>query len=1040
MINLYSLRSALLFRPTWHALLCCLLTVPALCVQGYNPVPALFPGAFTRSDRLRAELTVSGRVTDATTNEALAGCTVVLKGTQRGTTTDANGSFRIVVPDENRGDGPAVLVIGFIGFVSQEVLVGNRTTLNVALAPSASELAQVVVIGYGTTTKKDATGALTTVKSTDFNRGIINSPEQLLQGKVAGVNVTSASGEPGGRQAITVRGPGGVRTGSTPLFVLDGIPLDNSNTGGASSSLNPLNFLNPQDIESIDVLKDASATAIYGARGANGVVLITTKKGKAGTSNLTLSSNVGISNMARPLSVFSTDEYRRQVVAVGGVLDDQKAATDWQREISRTAITQDYNVGLSGGTERLTYYGSLSVQNQEGILKNSRFNRYTGRFNASQKFLEDRLTLDVNLTASQTVNERPPVASSAGGAQPGGTSSNIIGDAIAANPTYPAYDATGTPARYQAFTNPLVTLNLQKDVTTINRVVANVSPSLKITKDLVYKLNLGVDNASSTRDLQALASTVPQQDGRLESIYGNNQNVLIENYFTYTRGWSNHNLTALLGHSFQKFKIRERNWSINKFPISPIEPINNAGLGQDLTLANNRPGGFALENELQSFFSRINYQYRDRYLFTATVRADGSSKFGANNKYGVFPSFSAGWRLSEEAFLQSGPFSDLKIRAGWGQTGNQEIPSKITQALFTSTVGPTTSYPLDASTSYPAGTTYTRFANPDIQWEISTQTDVGLDFGLFKGALTGTIDYFRKVSGKILLEVIPADPIQPAATFWTNVPDMTITNQGLELGLNYRYVSQRGFRFDVGGNLTFINNVVRNSPYSVITSGSATGAGLTSATINGYVNDQPIGTFFLREYTGIDEKGLSRYRDVDGDGIGGTDKDRIAAGSALPTRQFNLNSSVSYKGFDLTANFNGVSGNKLYDNTANAFFYRARLVKGLNGPAEAIGESNESINNSAPVSTRFLKDGAFFRLNNLTLGYTLNPRLIGMNRWISGIRLSATGQNLFVITKYNGYDPEVNTDRTVNGISSYGIDYLSYPKARSVVFGLNLTF
>ncbi|MFD1141557.1 SusC/RagA family TonB-linked outer membrane protein [Larkinella insperata] len=1001
---------------------CILLAILLLTVEGKSQILAATKTPVSSKNKTVVEITVSGRVTDAATNEPLAGCNVVLKGTQRGATTDANGDYRIAVPDAG-----SVLVFGFIGFVSQELTVGSRTTINVALKASASELNQVVVIGYGTTTKKDATGALTTLKSTEFNRGIINSPEQLLQGKVAGVNVTSASGEPGGRQTITVRGPGGVRTGSTPLFVLDGIPLDNSSTGGSSSPLNPLNFLNPQDIESIDVLKDASATAIYGARGANGVILITTKKGKSGTSNLTVSANVGVSNVANYLPVFSADEYRQQVTGLNGTLDDQKASTDWQREISRTAITQDYNLSLSGGAEKLTYYGSLSVQNQEGVLKNSQFNRYTGRFNASQKFLEDRLVLDVNLTASQTRNQRPPTES-------------IVGAALAANPTFPAYDATGAPARYQAFTNPVLTLDLQKDITTINRVVANISPSFKITDDLVYKLNLGVDNASSTRDLQSLANLVPQQDGRLESIYGTNQNILIENYFTYNRSWDNHSLTALLGHSYQKFMIRERIWSINKFPISPIEPINNAGLGQDLTLANNRPSGSALENELQSFFSRVNYQYKDRYLLTATVRADGSSKFGANNKYGVFPSFSAGWRLSDEPFLRSGPFTDLKIRAGWGQTGNQEIPAKITQALFTSQVSASTSYPLDGTTTYPAGTTYTRFANPDIQWEVSTQTDVGLDFGLFKGALTGTLDYFRKVSGKILLEVIPADPIQPAATYWTNVPDMTITNQGVELGLNYRYASKGGFRLDLGGNITFIKNRVNKSPYSVITSGSASGSGLTSATVNGYVNGQPIGTFFLREYLGIDENGISRYRDTDGDGNAGTDKDRIAAGSALPTRQFNFNASASYKGFDLTANFNGVSGNKIYDNTANSLFYRARLVKGLNTTPEGIGEPNESINNSAPVSTRFLKDGGFFRLNNLTLGYNLNPQLIGMKRWISNVRLSATGQNLFVITKYNGYDPEVNTDRTVNGISSYGIDYLSYPKARSFVFGLNVTF
>ncbi|WP_332369537.1 TonB-dependent receptor [Spirosoma telluris] len=966
-----------------------------------------------------ADITISGRVTDASTNEALAGCTVVLKGSQKGTTTDSNGDYKIAVPDGN-----VTLVFGFIGFVSQEVAVGGRNTINVALKASASELAQVVVIGYGSASQKDMTGSVKSIKSADFNRGIINSPEQLLQGKVAGVNVTSASGEPGGTQNITIRGPGGVRTGSTPLFVLDGIALDNSSTGGAT---NPLNFLNPQDIESIDVLKDASATAIYGSRGANGVILITTKKGKAGSSTFSLSSSFGISNIARALPVFSAADYRLQVPAVGGVLEDFKGSTDWQKEVTQTAYTQNHNVSFGGGANKLTYYGSFGIQNQEGILKNSKLNRYTGRLNVSQKFLDDRLTVDVNLNTTYTLNNRPPTE-------------DLIGGAISTNPTIPAYDTDGTPFKYLAGTNPLITLALKKDITTINRTIANFSPSFKITKNLVYKLNLGVDNSSAVRDLEQLPSAVPLIDGRLESIYTTNRNILVENYFTYTLAKQDHNLTALLGHSYQKIFVQERRSSINKFPISPIDPIYNPGLGQDLTLANNKPSGFATENELQSFFSRVSYQYKDKYLMTATVRADGSSKFGANNKYGIFPSISAGWRLSEEAFLKSGPFSDLKLRAGWGQTGNQEIPSKITQALFTSQVSASTSYPLTATGPYPAGTSYTRLANPDIQWEVSTQTDLGLDFGLFKGALSGSVDYFRKVSNNILLEVIPSDPVQPAGTFWTNVPDMTITNQGVELDLNYRYASLGGFRFDIGGNVTFINNVVNNSPYSVIPSGSASGSGLTSATINGYINGQPIGTFFLKEFTGLDDKGISTFRDVDGDGII-TDKDRVAVGSALPTNQFNLHTNFAYKGFDLSVNFNGVSGNKLYDNTANANFYKLRLSKGLNTTAEAIQYPNESINNSAPVSSRYLKTGAFFRLNNLSLGYNLSPKTIGLGNWIQGIRLSATGQNLFVITKYDGYDPEVNVnDRNINGISSYGIDYLSYPKARTFVLGLNLTF
>ncbi|WP_288427217.1 TonB-dependent receptor [uncultured Spirosoma sp.] len=963
-------------------------------------------------------MTVTGQVTDAATGEALAGCSVVVKGTQRGTTTDANGNYRLSVPNGN-----VTLVFGFIGFVSQEVVVGNQTAINVGLKSSASELNQVVVIGYGSTTKRDMTGSIKSIKSADFNRGIINSPEQLIQGKIAGVNVTSASGEPGSNQTITIRGPGGIRSGSTPLFVLDGLPLDNSSTGGAT---NPLTFLNPNDIESIDVLKDASATSIYGARGANGVVLITTKKGKSGTSNLTLSTSVGISKMARPLNVLNANDFRQGVTALGGVLDDRGASTDWQKVVSRTAITQNYNLGFNGGSQKLTYFGSVGVQSQQGILKNSQLNRYTGRINVTQQLLEDRLSLDVNLNAAYTDNQRPPIG-------------NLIGSAIAANPTYPAYDSTGVPFQYQGGVNPIIALNLNKDATATTRVIANLSPSFKILKNLVYKLNVGLDYSNATQDIQSLANAVPQQDGRLDSYYTNNRNTLVENYFTYTLNRGNNNLTALLGHSYQKFFIQGRNWSINKFPITPVEPIYNPGLGQDLTLANNQPGGYAIQNELQSFFGRATYSFKDKYLLTATVRADGSSKFGSNNKYGIFPSFSAGWRLSDEDFLKSGPFTDLKLRAGWGQTGNQEIPAKITQALYTAQVSGTTSYPLNSSSSYPAGISYTRLANPDIQWEVSTQSDLGVDFAVFNGALSGSVDYFRKVSEKILLQVIPADPVQPASTYWTNVPDMRITNQGLELDLNYRYASQSGFRFDIGGNITFIKNVVTNSPYSVITSGSANGSGLTSATINGYINNQPIGTFFLKEFTGFDEKGISTYRDVDGDGII-TDKDRIAAGSALPTKQFNINSTLAYKGFDLAINFNGVSGNMVYDNTANANFYKLRLSKGLNVTPEAIQYSQESINNSAPVSTRFLKDGRFFRLNNLALGYNLNPKAIGMNRWVNNIRLSVTGQNLFVITPYNGYDPEVNGNQAINGVISYGIDYLAYPKARTVIVGLNLTF
>lgn len=723
---------------------------------------------------------------------------------------------------------------------------------------------------------------------------------------------------------------------------------------------------------------------------------------------------------------FSADEYRLQVPKVGGVLEDLKGNTDWQKEVTRTAYTKNHNLTFAGGADKLTYYASFGLQKQEGVLKANDLTRYTGRINVTQKLLQDRLMVDANLNATYTDNNRPPIGS-------------MLGGAISINPTYPAYDASGNPANYPNFVNPLITLKLEKDITSINRVIGNISPSFMILKGLIYKLNYAVDYSTSTRDLQSLANAVPLQDGRLESIYSKNSNSLIENYLTYNHDGKEHNYSILVGHSYQNFFIQARSSSINKFPVSDIEPIYNPGLGQDLTLANNKPSGFAIKNELQSFFSRVNYQYKNRYLLTATVRADGSSKFGANNKYGIFPSFSAGWKISEEDFMKSSPVSNLKLRAGWGKTGNQEIPSKITQALFTSQVSASTSYPLNSSSVYPAGTTYTRLANPDIQWEVSTQTNIGLDFGLLDGALSGSIDYFNKVSGDILLEVIPADPVQPAGTFWTNVKDMTIINKGLEIELSYRKKSGNGLSYEIGGNTTFINNEVKNSPYSVIPSGSASGSGLTSATINGYISGQPIGTFFLKEFTGFDDKGISTYRDVDGDGLI-TDKDRVATGSALPTTQYNFFGNIRYKGIDISVNFNGVSGNKIYDNTANSNFYKLRLSKGINTTPEAVASTNESTNNAAPVSTRYLKNGAFLRMNNLTLGYNFNTKALGINRWVSNLRLSVTGQNLLVITDYNGYDPEVNTDRTINGISSYGIDYLSYPKAKSVIFGLNISF
>lgn len=986
-----------------------------LCLAFLFPLTPVFSGEREKEDPfVRFERVVTGKVTQA--DQPMAGATVTVKGSGVSTTTDADGNFSITVPDDK-----AILVVSYVGFTSVEVRVGNQATINVNLQSSTAELANVVVMGYGTQSKRDVTGAVKSVKAESFNRGIMNSPEQLIQGKVAGVNVTSASGEPGSIINITVRGPGGVRTGSTPLFVVDGLPLDNASTGTG----NPLNFINPNDIEAVDILKDASATAIYGSRGANGVILITTKRGKAGVSTMTYSLSLGTSKIATPIDVFDAGRFRSEVTKLNGTLVDKGANTDWQDVISQNAFTQDHNLSFSGGAQNLTYYAAFNMQKQEGVIKYNDLNRYSGRFNATQKLLDGRLTVEANINASNTYNLRPPIQ-------------GVIGDALSNNPTYPA-DSAGIPVRYTDINNPLITFNQSKEITKTNRVIGNLSPSFKILKNLTYKLNFGVDVSNSTRDNQTLASLIPAVEGRLETNTRYNRNTLLENYLTYNFKVGEHKFDALAGMSYQKIFLQGRTYSINRFPITPVEPQFNPGIGQDLTLANNRPTGYATENELQSFFGRLNYSYMNKYLLTVNFRADGSSKFGENNKYGFFPSFSAGWRISEEDFMQNSIFDNLKLRAGWGITGNQEIPSKITQPLYTSTVSGTTSYPLTPTGPYPGGTTFSRLANPDIQWETSEQWNVGLDFGIFNNDLTGTIDVFSKKSSNILLEVIPADPVQPAGTVWTNVENMTITNSGVEFELAYRHTTKKGLTYGIGGNISFMDNIVENSPYTVIPSGAASGSGLTSATINGYINDQPIGTFYLLDFIGFNSQGLNQFRDVDGDGII-SDKDRVASGTALPKTMYNFFGTLAYKNFDLNINFNGVSGNKIYDNTANSNFYKVRLYKGLNTTDEAIQYPEESVNNAAPVSDRYLKNGAYLRLNNLALGYTFNTTKLGIGKWVQSIRMSLTGQNLFVLTDYDGFDPEVNTDRQINGIQSYGIDYLSYPKARSFIFGLQVSF
>ncbi len=986
--------------------------------------------AQARNVVFQAGIAVSGTVTDEE-GSAMPGVNILEKGTINGTVSDIDGNYRL-----NVSSSEAILVFSFVGAETREVAVAGQSVISIALRGSSETLAELVVIGYGTQKKSDVTGAIGSLKSESFNQGVVTNPGQLLQGKVSGVNVTTASGEPGAAQNVIIRGIGSLRSGTQPLYVVDGFLLDNSSQGVAT---NPLNFLNPNDIESIDVLKDASATAVYGSRASNGVVVITTKKGKAGKTEMNFSASTAWSSMSNKIDVFSAEEFRSQVVAEGGTLDDFGGNTNWQDELSQTGLSKQIDLSIGGATtEKFSYYTSVGFQDQEGILKNSDLKRYSGKLNMNQKAINGRLNIDYNLTASHTENLRPSISST-------------ISDMLNLNPTIPAYtDGEPTLLTTNAL-NPLTRYDIYSDEAVNNRLLASISPSVEIFDGLVYKMNLGVDYSATTGDQQykPFPSVVNESNisnGSLATLISANTNQLVENTLNYNWNKDVHNLSLLAGHSYQDFLEENRTFSYRGFANNNIEPKY-----QDQTSTNVYPtsvNASAVRNELQSYFGRVNYTYDDKYLFTATLRADGSSKFGENNKYGYFPSVALGWNISNEDFMTNSVFDNLKLRTSWGQTGNQEIPSKITKASYSEdrliTGGQSFStYPIDPDATaiggYPYGIVFTRLANPDLQWEVSTQVNAGIDFVIFDSQLSGSLDYFNKESSNILLEVTPADPVQPTATYWTNIRDMKIQNNGLELALEYNSRPRGGFSYNIGGNFTYIQNQVKDSPYSVLTTGAAQGSGQTGATINGYINNEPIGAFYMFQFDGIGADGLNMFKDINGDGAT-LDNDRSVVGSAIPKVLYAYHVNFRYNNFDLGFNFNGVAGNKIYNHTAMSLFTKAQLTKSNNTTDFATRYPDEAISNANTVSTRYLENGSFMRLNNATLSYSLSSEKIGLSEAFQSVRLSVTGQNLFVVTDYTGFDPEINTGSTSGGIQTFGIDYFTYPKARTFLIGLNVTF
>ncbi|PAW93650.1 hypothetical protein CKK33_09140 [Mucilaginibacter sp. MD40] len=973
---------------------------------------------------------ITGKVIDKKDNSPLIGVSVGAPG-GAGTLTSVDGTFRLSVPASVTS-----LNFTYIGYKPQTVALNGQTSLSVSLESASTNLNEVVVIGYGTQRVKDATGSVASLSPKDFNKGVIATPEQLLQGRVAGVSVTPASGEPGAGATINIRGASSIRSGSSPLYVVDGVPLDNGGTAGgydsgagSASARNPLAFINPADIENISVLKDASSAAIYGSRGANGVILITTRKGRKG-AGIQFGASTSISNAAKTYDLLGRDQFLKSVAAVGAdaTAVDYGGNTDWQKQILRTAVSQNYNLAFGGASNTGNYRASVGYDDQQGIVKNTNLKRFTGRINASQSFFKDVVKFDLTSLYSNVKNQYAPITNNAG------FNGSLIGSAIQLNPTAPVYDANG---RYfningydangfpvgNSFRNPVSMLNQIDDRDNINRYLNNLTATIKFFDGFYYKGNVGVDISRSLRKtffdpyIVGFTDQTNIRDFNVPSATGNGRGILQYNELTsvttehtlnYDKKFSNNSqLTALVGYSYQTYKNFYRSqfgWGSGGKYLKNYDQFQNH-------LA--YPVGDSSKYQLQSYFARLNYSYKDRYIVTATVRRDGSSRFGENHQYANFPALAGKWRISNESFMPKGGFfDDLALRVNWGKTGNQDYPSYASLALKQLNYYGTSTTPLNA-------------ANPDLKWETQTAYGAGLDFTFLKGRVTGSVDYFNK-SQKDLLFL--QDLAQPAAVnrYWVNLPG-NVRNTGVELGLNVSAIQGKDFSWDISYNMTLIKNRVENFGNRNVITGNIDGQGLSGAYSQFIGNGYPLYTFNVPVYSGLDANGFGIYPN----GIDAA----TPQGSPLPKFIAGLTNNFSYKNWTLSFFLNAQTGFYIYNNTANAFFYKGNLVSGRN-VTKAVAATNENPLNSGEVSTRFLEKGDFLRLQNASLGYTF-PIKGGA---IKSLRVNFTGQNIFLITKYSGLDPEINTNKERNGVPSRGIDYTAYPSARTFTLGLNAGF
>jgi TonB-dependent starch-binding outer membrane protein SusC len=957
---------------------------------------------------------VTGNVTSGDDGTALPGVSILEKGTNNGSVSDADGNYSISVNETS------TLVYSFVGYASQEIPVQGTTSFDIVLQSDITALSEIVVVGYGIVEKKDVTGSISTIGENELNKGPIVNPLQQINGKAAGVNITQVGNEPGVNPSVRIRGITSLIGGNDPLVVVDGIQ------GG----LGLLNQVPPSEIESIDILKDASATAIYGSRGAAGVILVTTKKGKAGQNTIEYNGVYSVETISNKLNMLHAASYRKAATDRGLTNFDQGGNTDWLEEISRPGYTQNHNLAFGGGTEKFNYRASGTAILQEGVIKNSGSQNFIGRVQATQYGFDDKLTLTYNLNLSNLKRRF--------------NGPGAVGGAIATRPTNPVYNETGGyffDNTLFAYTNPVARVNEIIDGDDENNLFGSLRADYEIIDGLVASA-FG-SWRKTDRVYGGYQSRIATFDGRSNNGIGERttsrgNDRLLNLILNYRKTFDKHSLDASVIYEWQKGiyegdRIRGTNFPNDNLGIGALQNAGSFAQGDVSSYKNDRT--------LVSFLGRMTYTFDSRYILTASFRRDGSSVFGKNNKWANFPSVSLAWRAIEESFMDNqNIFSDLKLRAGFGITGNQQGLGPLNSVLLAGNTG-NTFFGGELIRNF----AITQNANPDLRWETKKMYNAGLDFALFEDKIYGTIDYYTGETNDLLFDYTVPVPPFPFNSIKANVG--TIRNEGIELTLNYRVIQNSDFSVTLGGNVSSLKTKVvelsgtlPNSETPLTTDyvgwGGADiiGVGGQNNDMSYLIKDQPLGTFYLFKHAGIDEAGNQIIDDVNGNGSidqGRLSKDRYIAGQALPKVYFGFTPTVTYKNFDVSVLVRGAYGHKIF-NVRRAQLSLLNRLGQSNVLSDAVATGMQNVN-EASASDFWLENGGFTRLENLTIGYRFKT-----SNWrvINSMRLGFTSNNLFVITKYKGIDPEIRTD----GGNGAGIDTGIYPRTRNFALSLNVTF